>query len=139
MIGKMAIRYVTRRKLRLALTVIAIAITSSLYVSLDIFGRGSIFVVVDAYTRYLGDFDIIVTSSSPSLGYFNASNVTKTIDSLGYDLVSVDRLILFGAVPVNDTYRPLFAVGINSTLDNHIGSFETVQVVWIWNMVSVWF
>ena len=122
----MALRNVSRRKIRSLITIIAIAISSSLYVSLDLLNTGVTYTAIEAYTDYIGDFDILVRGSQ-KIQFFNATNVSNVIESIEHVEVAAPRLILGSIAEVNLSRSRVFLVGIDVEKDNNIGELKLVE------------
>ncbi|MGQ4891139.1 MAG: ABC transporter permease [Candidatus Njordarchaeia archaeon] len=119
----MALRNISRRKVRSLIAILAIIISSSLYVSLDLLNRGATYSAINAYTEYLGDFDVLVTGSANNV-FFNATNISNTLNNLSFVEVAAPRLIVGSLIVHDSSQTRAVLVGIDQELDSHIGHFS---------------
>jgi len=126
MLLSLAMRNLSRRKARTAIAIIAITIAASLYVSLDLLSKNAIISASQAYTKYIGDFDILITGKGVNL-FFNATNVTSVINSVQDIDVASPRLIIGSLLRYGEKKVRSILVGVNKSLDDKIGSFELLS------------
>ena len=126
LIISMAFRNIWRRKFRTSVTVISILVTSLLYSSIGSATTSLSIASIRAYTDYVGDFDILVTGTGKNV-FFNATPFLDNISNID-GVYAVSPRLIFGAyVPLNKSYLRIFVVGINSSLDEGIGSFNLLK------------
>ncbi len=124
---KFAVRNLKRRKVRTAVALIGIIIASALFVSVNATIDELNYTLVKSFTDFLGDFDILIYKQGTSL-FFDPVNTSNAVSEVNEVNIVVPRLIFRGVItsPINTTLGVLL-VGINSSLDEHIGSFNVVN------------
>jgi len=123
---KYAIRNLTRRRSRTALAFIGIILAVFLFISVNSTITEISNSILESYTYALGDFDLVVYQKG--LTFFNMTNVTNLVNSVEDVNVTVPRLIFKGITYTESSNTlGLLLVGINTSLDKYIGSFELVS------------
>lgn len=118
-------RNLYRRKSRTIISIIGVILAVFLFVSVNSAVNSIADSIIESYTYSLGDFDIIVYRNGFS--FFNTTNTTEIVNSVENVNVTVPRLIFRGiAYTKEDTRIGLLLVGINNSLDDQIGSFESL-------------
>ncbi len=124
---RLAVRNFSRRKFRSAVVILAIAMSVSIFVALDITTKAAMLSVMEAYTDYLGDFDILIYKNNFEL--FNLSKTSEILRKFD-EIDAISYRLIFGGLLLNpyvNSKMHVVVVGINLSSEADIGKFELVD------------
>lgn len=121
---KLALRNVSRRKIRSLAIIFSIALSVALFVALDLSSRVALIATSKAYTSYIGDFDILVYKDG--LAVFSYSNVTHNLSEISGIHVIAPRLF-FGAKIRTFISLPIVVVGLNLSMEEDMGKIDILE------------
>ncbi|MCD6514571.1 MAG: FtsX-like permease family protein [Candidatus Odinarchaeota archaeon] len=124
---KIAFRNMRRRKIRTTIALIGVIIASALFVGVNSTVDILTYELVQSFTDFLGDFDIMIYGTSSNV-FFDPENITSKVLEVDAVDVAIPRLIFRGiATSEENKTTGLLLVGIYPELDDRIGSFEVIQ------------
>jgi len=123
---KLAFRNLWRRKSRTFVALIGVVLAVSLFISVNTTIDSLTVNLVESYTAYLGEFDVIIMGKGTNV-FFDPINTSKKVLSVDGVKDVVPVLVFRGLAYLGNKKGGFLLIGINSSDIEKIWSFEVVE------------